>query len=236
MGTKDDIHGRVKDLLAPGSYDITDSKEIPGPGDNRLTFGNKGVRFEAATLYIDMRGSTAVLNAHNDYTVAKIHKAYLYTATTLIADHGGQIRSYNGDSILAFFTGTKQQAISKAIKAAMQVKYMLAIVCKAEFDRYHELDFGIGIDHGKVLCVKAGKAQNKNHNDLIWLGNAVNRAAVLGDEASGPAHIRISQLCRDNLASDVKTSSGRDMWTRQAFDYNGNEEATWKTTFRWKVP
>ena len=66
MGLKDDISGRVKDLLAAGEYTICDSDIIPGPGDNRLTFGNQGVRFYASTLFIDMRGSTAVLNQHHD--------------------------------------------------------------------------------------------------------------------------------------------------------------------------
>lgn len=236
MGIRDDISGRLKEMLAAGDYNITDSESIPGPGDNRLTFGNTGVRFWASTLYIDMRGSTKVLNQHQPQTVAKIHKAYLYTATTLIADAGGQIRSYNGDSILAFFPKNYKSTITCAVKSAMQIKYMLADVCKAEFERYHPLDFGIGIDHGQIVCVKVGRAQNDNHNDLVWLGNAVNRSTRLSDRAKGPNHVVISDFCRHNLEDSVKLSKGVDMWAETTVDYNNTIEKAWATAYHWSVP
>jgi adenylate cyclase len=235
MGMKDDISGRLKEMLAAGDYEIKDSESIPGPGDNRLTFGNTGVRFYAATLYIDMRGSTKVLNLHQAHSVAKIHKAYLYTATTLIADGGGQIRSYNGDSILAFFPGNSKAAITSAIKSAMQIKYMLTQVSKPEFERYQPLNFGAGVDHGQILCVKAGRAQNDNHSDMIWLGNAVNRATVLSDRAKEPTHVFISSFCHHNLEDSAKRRNGVDMWTEEAIEYNGASEKAWKTTHHWAV-
>jgi class 3 adenylate cyclase len=235
MGMKDDITGRLKEMLAPGDYVIQDSETIPGPGDNRVTFGNTGVRFWAATLYIDMRGSTAVLNQHQPHTVAKLHKAYLYTATTLVAEGGGQIRSYNGDSILAFFPGNTKAAITSAIKVAMQIKFVLSIACKDEFERYQTLNFGVGVDHGQVLCVKAGRARNDNHNDLVWLSNAVNRSTVLSDRARAPTNVFISERCRTNLEAGVQFASGSDMWTEDAIEYNGARERAWKTTYHWRV-
>ena len=237
MGMKDDIVGRLKEMLATGDYSITDSDSIPGPGDNRVTFGNTGVRFWASTLYIDMRGSTKVLNQFKAHNVAKIHKAYLYTATTLIADAGGQIRSYNGDSILAFFQGQANTATNKAIKTAMQIQWLLTEdSVKKLFEPYqHALDFGIGIDNGQVLCVKAGRAQNANHSDLIWLGDAVNRATVLSDRGRSPGHVWISSKCRDNLDSTTKLSNGVDMWTQESITYNDAAEKAWKTTYRWSV-
>jgi adenylate cyclase len=235
MGMKDDISGRLKEVLAPGDYAIQDSETIPGPGDNRVTFANTGVRFWTATLYIDMRGSTAVLNQHQAHAVGKLHKAYLYTATTLIAQGGGQIRSYNGDSILAFFPGNTKAAITSAIKAAMQVKYMLVTVCKEEFQRYQMLNFGAGVDHGQILCVKAGRGQNDNHNDFVWLGNAVNRATVLSDSATEPSYVFISERCRTNLENSAQFCDGKDMWTEDAIEYNGARERAWKTGYGWRV-
>lgn len=235
MGMKDDISGRLKEILAVGDYAITESDSIPGSNDQRLTFGNTGVRFWASTLYIDMRGSTKVLNAHQAHTVAKIHKAYLYTATTLIAAAGGQIRSYNGDSILAFFPRNYKSTINSAVKTAMEIKYMLTEVSKSEFERYEPLNFGIGIDHGQILCVKVGRAGNDNHNDLVWLGNAVNKATVLSDRATAPDHVVISNYCRVNLDDNAKLSNGVDMWTPVGIEYNGAAEQAWKTTYRWSV-
>jgi class 3 adenylate cyclase len=235
MGMKDDISGRLKEMLAAGDYAITESDNIPGPGDNRLTFGNTGVQFWASTLYIDMRRSTKVLNQHKAHTVAKLHKAYLYTATTLIAAAGGQIRSYNGDSILAFFPKNLTATISSAIKTAGQIKYMISDIGKAEFEQYQPLNFGIGIDHGQILCVKAGRAGNDNHNDLVWLGNAVNRATVLSDKASAPNHVYISDHCRTHMEAATKLHNGTDLWTEDTIEYNGSKEKAWKTATGWLV-
>ncbi|MBK9263121.1 MAG: adenylate/guanylate cyclase domain-containing protein [Polyangiaceae bacterium] len=237
MGMKDDIVGRLKEVLATGDYSITDSDSIPGPGDNRLTFGNTGVRFWASTLYIDMRGSTKVLNQFKAHNVAKIHKAYLYTATTLIADAGGQIRSYNGDSILAFFPKNEKATINKAVKTAMHIKWMLTEdSVKKLFEPYqHVLDFGIGIDHGQVLCVKAGLARNDNHNDLVWLGDAVNRAVRLSDRGRSPNCVYVSDICRTNMDGDTKLANGVDMWVEDFVEYNGSRERAWRTNYGWVV-
>lgn len=237
MPLKQNIKDEVAKLLAVGDYTIQDSTTIPGPGDNRLTFGNTGVRFDAVTLYIDMRGSTAVINEHRPQSAAKIHKAYLFLATKLIAEHGGQIRSYNGDSILAFFPGKSSASVTSAIKAAMQIKFMLTQECAAEFKRYREVDFGIGIDIGPVLCVKAGMGKNENHNDLLWLGNPVNRATVLSDMGKGPRHIAVSQAVRDLQADEVKKGGNPkvDMWTSQSYVYNGESQTAWTTTYYWNV-
>jgi class 3 adenylate cyclase len=234
---KQDIANRLSELLKPGDYTVYDTGPIPGAGDTRLTFDSTGVRFDAVTLYIDMRGSTAVLNAHQAHNVAKIHKAYLFTATKLVAEGGGQIRSYNGDSILAFFPGKGKAAVTPAIKASMQIKHILTEVCAQDFARYKPVDFGIGIEAGSILCAKAGMGRNDNHNDLIWLGNAVNRATVLSDKGRAPNHIWISDAVRNLLENNVQYggSPPRDIWSADWIDYNGARERAWYTQFHWSV-
>ena len=237
MGLKKDIKDQVTQLLAVGDYTIQNSETIPGPGDNRLNFANTGVQFTAVTLYIDMRGSTAVLNAHRPQSVAKIHKAYLFLATKIIAENRGQVRSYNGDSILAFFPGTGKPVVSTSLIAAGQIRHMLVGECASEFARYRPVDFGIGIDVGPVFCVKAGMGRNDNHNDLIWLGNAVNRANALSDAAKGPAHVWVSDgvraLMEDRVRLHPKTKV--DLWTSGRINYNGASEAAWKTEEGWDL-
>ncbi len=237
MGMKRDIKDQVVQLLAPGEYETQLSDTPPGPGDNRLTFKNSGVRFKAVVLYIDMRGSTAVLNAHKPHSVAKIHKAYLFLATKLIVERGGQVRSYNGDSILAFFPGSSKEVVTRAVRAAMEIKYMLATECRAEFDRFSGLDFGIGIDVGEILCVKAGIARNDNHNDLVWLGNAVNRATCLSDAAKHPFQVWASQEVRDLMEEPIRVQGPYrvERWTHARFEYNSRYEWGWSTASEWAV-
>ena len=112
----------------------------------------------------------------------------------------------------------------------MKIKYMLTQVCNKEFERYQPLDFGIGIDQGHILCVKAGRAGNDNHNDLVWLGDAVNRATVLSDKARSPQYIWMSDACRPKLEDSLRVGQNGDLWLEAAISYNGASEKAWQTT------
>jgi hypothetical protein len=57
--------------------DIENINEVPDIEDAQLTFGLTGKRFNNVCFYIDMRGSTKILEKHNANVVIKIHKAFL---------------------------------------------------------------------------------------------------------------------------------------------------------------
>ena len=82
----------------------------------KLTFGNTGLKFEATVLYIDMRNSTEILNKHNRATVAKMHMAYFHTVVKIANSLGGEVRSFNGDSMLVFFKGPQKAHYLKQLK------------------------------------------------------------------------------------------------------------------------
>jgi len=65
------------------NFVIEDVTYVPSIDNTKLTFGNKGLRFEATVLFIDMRGSTKILNNHNKSTFSKIHMAYFHTIIKL---------------------------------------------------------------------------------------------------------------------------------------------------------
>jgi len=235
MATATQITEKVEEYLAPGSYEIEEVDYIPQIDDPGVTFGNKGLKVYASVLYIDMRGSTSVLQQHHKYTVAKIQKAYLHVATQLTTDNNGYVRSFNGDGILAFFPKNTKGTIRDAVKAAMNIKYMLTQKCKGEFERYHTLDFGIGIDDGELLVVKVGTPRNPNNNDLSWIGLPVNTAVRLGDAARSRHHIRISTHVYDNLLDEAKFSKGKNMWESVTRDLHGESQTVYRTSYYWKV-
>lgn len=240
---KEGIDSKVKEIMND-SFTITDISDIPDIDDTRLTFGNKGLRFEATTLFIDMRGSTSVLNKHNRSTVAKIHKAYFHTIVTIAKNLGGEVRSFNGDGMLVFFQGTSKYTLSNAVQAAMQMKWMLSSSeseVKKKMEKYSTVNFGIGIDDGKILCSKVGIA-GVNNRDLVWIGNAVNKSVKVGDRLHG--NIGISSYVYSNLEDRVKYATEKDMWGEDVqkdmwksdyFDYNGKQEMYYYTTYFWKV-
>lgn len=245
MTLKTDIEAKVAEVI-DGNFEVSDITSVPTLEDTRLTFGNTGLRFEATVLYIDMRESTKLLNKHNRTTVAKLHMAYFHTIVSIANSLGGEVRSFNGDGMLVFFQGTTKQTLSNAVKAAMQMVYMLNSSdskVKKKLELYSNLNFGIGLDDGKILCTKAGRSGN-NNRDLVWLGNAVNKSVKIGDKLQSPYHVGISSYVYSNLQDNVKFHNGTDflknprkinMWTQDTHKYNGKYEDYYYTNYHWTV-
>ena len=125
MGRKDEIRSKVKDILDT-KFDVENVNYVPDIENSKLIYGNKGLQFKGAVLYIDMRGSTTILTKHNRPVVAKIHMSYFYTVLKIAEDHHGEVRSFNGDSVLVFFEGDNQESINAAVTAAFEITYMIA--------------------------------------------------------------------------------------------------------------
>jgi adenylate cyclase len=245
MGLKQDILDKIKKHMDE-SFVIEDVTYVPSIDDSKLTFGNKGLKFDTTVLYIDLRGSTELINKHNKSTVAKIHKAYYYTIVKIAKSLSGENRSFNGDSLLVFFQGTTKQTLSNAVKAAMKMTYMLSNSggISKHLSKYTTINFGIGLDYGDVLCTKVGIGGTYDNKDLIWIGNSVNRSTVLSDKGSDPNHIYISEMVYDNLLDEVKYHTKKDawgnpqkvnMWTQTYATYNGKSELCYYTNYHWTV-
>ncbi len=245
MGLKEDIKNKVKSILDE-KFKITDISYIPKLDDNKLTFGNTGLRFKGSVLFIDMRGSTAVLNKHNKSTVAKLHMAFFHTIVKIANSLGGHVRSFNGDSTLIFFQGNLKSTLSTAVKCGMQIKYAIDnsnFGINELLKKYSKLDFGIGIDHGEILCTKVGVGGEHNR-DLFWIGNSVNKSTVLSDQSKKPNHLSISNYVYSNLLEWAKYGKSKDhwgneididMWERDYFEYNEKTESFYYTNWHWKI-
>ena len=77
MSLKKEIKNKVKSII-DDPFEVIDITYIPKIDNPKLTFGNTGLRFKSTTLFIDMRGSTKLLNIHQKRTVAKIHMSYFH--------------------------------------------------------------------------------------------------------------------------------------------------------------
>lgn len=245
MALKDDINYNVKTILAERLV-VTDVTYVPRLDDSKLTFGNTGLKFTGSSLFIDIRGSTEILNKHNKPVVAKLHMAFFHTIVKIANNLDGNVRSFNGDSSLIFFQGNLKATLSTAVKCAMQIKYMINNSeegINEILKKYSKLDFGIGIDHGNILCTKVGVGGEHNR-DIFWIGNPVNKSTVLGDCIKSPCHIAISSYVYNNLLDWAKHHTKKnvwgheekiDMWSRGIFTYNGQNEYYYYTSYYWTL-
>jgi adenylate cyclase len=245
MSLKSDILKKVKEIIDT-TFVVEDVAYVPDIEDTKLTFGNKGLKFDATVLYIDINGSTEILNKHNKNTVAKIHMAYFHTIINIAKSLGGDVRSFNGDSMLVFFQGTTKNTLSNAVRAAMKMKYLITSEdgINPTLSKYSTIDFGIGMDHGDILSTKIGLGRDVNTKDLIWIGNSVNKSVRISELHKNPYNIGISSYVYSNLNDDVKyhitknawgQDQQTDMWTCASFNYNGTNEYYYYTSYHWSV-
>lgn len=240
---KSGIDSKVAEII-DDAFETSDITYIPDINDSNLTFGNKGLKLTATVLYIDMRGSTAILNKHNRTSVAKIHKAYFHTIVTIAKSLGGEVRSFNGDGMLVLFQGTTKAKLSNSVTAAMKMKWMLTSAdskVKKKMEKYTSVDFGIGIHYGDILCTKVGIA-GENNRDLVWIGNAVNKSVKIGDKIHND--IGISATVYENLEDRVKyvtekdwfgNDVQKDIWKTATLEYNNTQETYYFTTYHIEV-
>jgi len=240
MSVKDELITKAKEIL-DNKFDFEEVAYVPDITDKKLTFGNKGLQFEATVLYIDMRGSTEILNKHNNPVVAKIHMVYFHTIVKIAKEYGGEVRS-----MLVFFQGTSKLTLSNAVITAMKMKYMISNTdsgLNPLLEKYSAIDFGIGLDDGKILCTKIGLGGDSNNQDLIWISNAVNKAVAISDLCMSPNSIAISSYVYGNLIDKVKyhlkniygQEQKIDMWNQKYFQYNGTTEFYYDTNYYWTV-
>ncbi len=247
MSVKEDIIAINKEMVNE-KFCIETLNQVPSLDDNRLTFGARGLNFDTTVLYIDIRNSTILLNTHKRNVIAKIHMAYYNTIVRVARYFRGDVRSFNGDSLLVFFQGTTNDSVNDAVQAAMTMKYMLSIdddclnnYLKRKYNT--NLDYGIGIDDGEILCTKVG-VRGDNNRDLVWIGNAVNKAVKISDTRKSSYNIGISKrvyglLDEEHMYSTSEDRYGRDikinMWHSAFFKYNRLNENYYFTDYYWEL-
>jgi len=227
------------------TFSIVKTRSIPSLDNTTLTFANKGMQFEATTLFIDMRNSTKLLKKHNKTTIAKLYSVFFANIVLLAKTNNGSVRSFNGDGALIFFESSRFDSYNNAVKTAMEIKYILAnenSEVKTTINKFTEIDFGIGIAHGEILCTKVGIGGDGHNKDLVWIGNAVNKSSKLADIARSPHNIIISESVYNNLKDENKYLGFNnklafgipmikiDMWEMRLFEYNGSNKNVYITS------
>lgn len=188
-------------------FSVTNANVVPTLDSPVLTFGTTGKSFYGTVLYIDIRHSTDLLNNHRYTTVAKMLIAYYNAIVRVAKETRGEIRSFNGDSLLVFYKGDIISSANQAVRAAFLMTTAIVQYVNPAMGGLTDLDFGIGIDYGKVLVTKVGMGGANQNKDLIWIGKAVNRSTKISDKCKNPFYIGISDKIYENLEQNIKYQS-----------------------------
>lgn len=232
MGIKGDLETSVADIIKQ-PWDIRDGQVVPETGDIALKGG--GVRLDATILYADLADSTGLAMKFDKRVAAKVAKAFLSTCSRIIRDHSGEIRSFDGDRVMAAFIGESKN--TSAAKCALKINYCFLKILKPKFESaFPKLssEFSLahctGIDTSEMLIVRGGI---RNNNDLVWIGRAPNIAAKLSDFRESPYHSYITVDVYNRLADEAKISEGKEMWGKRTWT-NGPVSDIYRSSWSWE--
>ena len=201
MGLKDDLSAEVKKTFSD-AWEEQSTIAVPAAEDLRLN-ANHAKNLELATvLYADLDGSTPMVDRYNWHFSAEVYKTYLRCAGAVIRSEKGVITAYDGDRIMAVFTGDYKN--TQAVRAALKINYAVHKIIRpaitAEYaDSTFVLNHVIGIDSTQLRAARIGV---KGDSDLVWIGRAANYAAKLTTLSEKP--IWITKAVYDSINAEVK--------------------------------
>lgn len=232
MGLKDDLNDYIEGFLG-SEYSITRADVIPDKSS--LTFGATAKELNAVIIYIDMRGSRKILSDQDALASARVHKSFLHCLSKCIRKNDGFIRSFGGDSVIAFFKGDECE--KRAVKAAMNCSYAISNILNPLLKKHSidEIDFGIGISKGDFTIVKSGVSRNEMYQDLVWIGWPLYHALEYSNMAKSPKKIWISKTVFNAIKDDnsMRYSDGKHMWFYKDVKLSFGDFRVYITSYHW---
>ena len=167
-------------------------------GDLRLG----GETRQVTTLFADVRGFTTLTEHLPPEQVIGMLNEWLELAATVIAEEGGIVDKYVGDSVMAVFGApmADQTHALRAVRAALRLRDVTAVVDRTRQQRGEApFTIGIGVNTGQAVAGNMGSARRLNYTVL---GASVNAANRLCAEA-GPGEVLIGEDTYREVAAYV---------------------------------
>jgi class 3 adenylate cyclase len=163
---------------------------------------------------------------------AEIYKTFLRCASQIIRSEGGTITAYDGDRVMAIFTGSTKN--TDAVKCAMKINYaVLQIIqpaIQAHYSTTFKLSHVVGVDTSQLRASRIGV---RGDNDLVWIGRAANYAAKLTTQSGQPTWI--TKAIYDSMRDEVKYHNGHNMW-QKAYWTSMNNMEIYCSSYWWSIP
>ena len=219
MSLQSDLRRDVDNILKR-KRELRTGRSVPESKDVRFA---GGVTLEAAFLYADLRDSTTLAST-DPPVAADVFQSFLSTTARIIKSEHGEIRSFDGDRIMAVFVGDNR--FDLAAKCGLKMNWTFKnIISPKLLERHGEalkdfkLDYTTGVDAGTILAIRGGV---RDDNDLVWIGRAPNIGAKLSGLKTGH-RTYITGSVYDKLSDSMKTGGEpkRSMWEAcrwKAFD------------------
>lgn len=235
----DDIEENTDNFFS-GSYEVQEARIVPRAAD--IKFGKHGKQMELAMMFVDIRESTKIVDGFRRTTAARMYKSFLQAVVKIVKKYDGEVKSFNGDGVLAVFGGDYK--CNNAALASYAINWYVVKVLRPIMEKYFsnnqklqdmEFNYGIGVDLGTVLIVRAG-IKGTDNSDLVWAGNATNISVKLNALSSKSNPIYITNRVYNRLDDKNKTyiDDDGDVWEKRYW-IKMNNMIIYRTDY-WRKP
>jgi len=208
------LQDRLRDLLGRYVSESVANEVLRDPSGVSLG----GDRRHVTTLFADIRGYTALAEAHPAEETLDLTNRYLTVVSDAVENHGGTVADLLGDGVFAFFGAPVMHLddAERAVRAALDVQ---SAVMRLEIPTLPgvRLQTGIGVASGDVIAGNIG-SERRMHYAVV--GDSVNVASRLQGVA-GPGQILIDEATHDAVDGMVVTQdlgslrlAGKGDWVR----------------------
>lgn len=231
MGLASDLSAEIKSTFT-SQWEEQKASAVPAAENLRLN-ANHAKDLETATvLYADLDGSTNMVDNFTWWFSAEVYKAYLRCAGQIIRSEGGVITAYDGDRIMAVYTGPLKNTC--AVRAALKINWAVHNIIRPALKTHYQntnftLNHVVGVDASQLRAARIGV---RGDNDLVWVGRAANYAAKLTSLPGKP--LWITKAVFDKINDEVKISNGVQMWEKRTWNTMSDMEI-YCSTYTYRV-
>ena len=170
-------------------------------------------------------------DAHKRPVLAKIYRSFISEMVALMNGHDTcREVNINGDCVWCVCETKYKTDIDNVFSLAAKACSLVDILnYKLKKKNYQTYQVGIGIDYGRALMIKAGNS-GSDINDVVWMGDVVNQACHLCNEANSgyfDKRVFLSNIIYDNLNDSNKAlcskDGGRDIYQADVVNIGMNE-------------
>lgn len=234
MAIESTIRSQVRTVLRT-RWDKRKGQVVPETDDVKLSGG--AVELDAVYLYSDLAESTTLAHSWKQEAAGKVIRCFLDAASRVIRAEGGEIRSFDGDRVMAIFIGGSK--CTTAARCALKINYAVKEIVHEELQDYYSDypgSFSIahctGVAMGTTLLVRGGV---RNNNDLVSIGKAPNIAAKLSALRTGHgSYITDDVYSLLNKSVKYGGEDDRPMWSKHTQAIAGRSTTLYRSTWWWR--
>lgn len=216
MKTNDEITSQVEKTIQQ-EFTFSETRHIEGKNLSQEQL--EAIVVVSNVLFVRINQMATVVDSQGKRAAAKIFRLYRQVIQRFAELTQAHFEIYDSCSFLLIYPGPHEEA-PKAVKRAMQLTHILTDSLKAYAEQFNQMDFAIGIDHGRILGTNEGR--------IIWQGMCIEKAKKISEMCLKPYRIGISRMVYSILEENDKVITKHilgmipqkeEIWLRNSYDF-----------------